>query len=656
PASAGSAVAGLPGAVWDHDVLVGNDQMCALQPDGRVICWGQNGNGEVGDVRGVAHPVPVLVPGVRDAVTLAAGPSGTCAATRAGLVWCWGSYDPDPGPHPIAGVTDAVEVAVTSMYRCARRRDGQVWCWAAYDGPSGFRTPTEVRELAGARRLAAGHDSLCAVLAGGDVRCALFPGPHGDGPRAPMPPPVFLDVPAARGAVQLAAYFQSTCAVLANGHVVCWLLEDERSKPALQVSTVKGLRDAIDLGMGLSQLCAARRSGGAVCWWSSARAGVESPTTPADELRRFRALALTSSATCGARPDGTIVCWGDDYGTLGRYGARTARPTPVAVAGLTDATELAVEQERACARRRDRSVVCWDEADRPAPVAGVRADHLFAGALFTCAAADGTPGVRCWGARSWQDCVWESEDNCQLVSMPAPEQVDGLLGIAGATALGEPCVIAADGTIACRAGRFQDTRTIVLRGVTHARSVSGRCAVDGAGAVRCWTAFDDNGPPSTDVGPPLALPPAAEVVAGRLHACARTEDGHVWCWGEDRVGELGDGLRARRDAPAQVAGQDDVVQLAAGDLFTCARTRAGAVLCWGSNLDGALGDGSGRDQLRPVAVAGLTDAVELRANGASACARRAGGTVVCWGHHRGGNIEEIPADRALPILAPDSIE
>src|SRR5262245_52867418 len=62
PAAApGADVASLPVGAWDHDELVADNHVCARRDDGRVLCWGQNNFGEVGDARGVEHPVPILV-------------------------------------------------------------------------------------------------------------------------------------------------------------------------------------------------------------------------------------------------------------------------------------------------------------------------------------------------------------------------------------------------------------------------------------------------------------------------------------------------------------------------------------------------------------------------------------------------------------------
>ena len=58
---------------------------------------------------------------------------------------------------------------------------------------------------------------------------------------------------------------------------------------------------------------------------------------------------------------GAVVCWGANRaGALGD-GSATARPSPVAVLGLTDAVGLSLGEAFTCARRASGAVVCWGD-------------------------------------------------------------------------------------------------------------------------------------------------------------------------------------------------------------------------------------------------------------------------------------------------------
>ena len=107
------------------------------------------------------------------------------------------------------------------------------------------------------------------------------------------------------------------------------------------------------------------------------------------------------------------------------------------------------------------------------------------------------------------------------------------------------------------------------------------------------------------------------VVAGPTHTCARMSSGALYCWGDNRFGQLGVGDTTAHQAPVRVAfGALGVskVYLPSGDgelsadtgLFTCAITTDNALWCWGSNRFGQLGTGDTELRSTPALVKGLT--------------------------------------------------
>ena len=83
----------LTGAV---DVAAGPVHSCALRSDTTVWCWGLNDKGQLGDTTTTnrTSPVQVTEPGGTGTLTgvdsITAGAKFTCATKTDGTVWCWG--------------------------------------------------------------------------------------------------------------------------------------------------------------------------------------------------------------------------------------------------------------------------------------------------------------------------------------------------------------------------------------------------------------------------------------------------------------------------------------------------------------------------------------------------------------------------------------
>jgi len=173
------------------------------------------------------------------------------------------------------------------------------------------------------------------------------------------------------------------------------------------------------------------------------------------------------------------------------------------------------------------------------------------------------------------------------------------------------------------------------------------CALTDAGALFCWgDNFDgqlgdgtttDQPEPVSPVGLPANI---VSVSAGDTHTCVLTQAGDVYCWGNNTAGRLGDGTDTNRPAPTKVIDlPGPVAQISAGDEGTCALTEAGAALCWGDNDEGQLGNGTTTDSFVPTPVTGLPSGVrEINTNDTTACAVMKAGTVRCWGDNDDGEL------------------
>jgi RHS repeat-associated protein len=89
------------------------------------------------------------------------------------------------------------------------------------------------------------------------------------------------------------------------------------------------------------------------------------------------------------------------------------------------------------------------------------------------------------------------------------------------------------------------------------------------------------------------------IAAGGYHALALKNDGTVWAWGHNDLGELGDGTTLDRSTPVQVSGLTGARSISAGMSHSVASTSDGTVWSWGDNFRGQLGDGANPTTFTP---------------------------------------------------------
>jgi alpha-tubulin suppressor-like RCC1 family protein/uncharacterized protein YkwD len=128
------------------------------------------------------------------------------------------------------------------------------------------------------------------------------------------------------------------------------------------------------------------------------------------------------------------------------------------------------------------------------------------------------------------------------------------------------------------------------------------------------------------------------LAGGRAHSFALRDDGSVLAWGHNFFGQLGDGTTTDHPTPVQVPSLNDVTAVAAGNIHSLALLTDGSVLAWGGNYKGQLGDGTTTDSATPVQVVGLSDAVAISAGWQFSLALTSTGVVQAWGENNFGQL------------------
>ena len=94
--------------------------------------------------------------------------------------------------------------------------------------------------------------------------------------------------------------------------------------------------------------------------------------------------------------------------------------------------------------------------------------------------------------------------------------------------------------------------------------------------------------------------PRRTVAAGTDHSCALDDEGRAYCWGSNRLGQLGaPSVEGASWTPVAAATQRRFVSIAAatpnellGPFATCGLTADGEAYCWGRNSFGVISEGS----------------------------------------------------------------
>ncbi|MEM7126057.1 MAG: C13 family peptidase [Chloroflexota bacterium] len=607
---------------------------CALTSSGGVLCWGDNRSGQLGDGSTSSRSTPVAVSDLSSGVTaISVGSYHTCALTSSGGgVLCWGQNgagqlgngssgfnNGSSTPVAVSGLASGVSaISAGSAHTCVLMSSGGVLCWGDNEfgqlgdgSTTDSSTPVAVSGLSsGVTAISAGNGYTCALTSSGGVLCwgDNDYGQLGDGSTTDSSTPVAVSgLSSGVSAISTGngTFRGHNCAVTSSGGVKCWgwnffgqLGDGSSGVYRTAPVDVIGLSSGVSaISAGYDHTCALTSSGGALCWGGNRFGQLGDGSTTDSSIpvavsglsSGVTAISASHDHTCAATSSG-VFCWGENrMGQLGD-GSTTQSSTPVAVSGLSGSV-----------------------------TAIATAHGIWDGDSHTCVLTS-NGSIQCWG----DNLRGQLGDGSAGNSRTTPVAVSGLSSGVSAISAGHgsygshTCALTSSGSALCWGwnyyGQLGDGSTTdkitpmavsgLSSGVTDVSAGFDRsCALTSSGGVQCWGANfsgrlgnDSVGNTSTPVEVSGLSSGVSAISTGGAHTCALMGSGSIQCWGRNDSGQLGDGSITDSSTPVEVSSLSGRVTAisAGGDIYsshTCALLSSGGVQCWGSNGSGRLGNG-----------------------------------------------------------------
>ncbi len=627
-------------------IAAGGDHTLALKTDGTVWAWGGNSVGQLGDGTTAddttANSLPVQVSGLADVIAIAAGGNNShvghsLALKNDGTVWAWGangngqlggttteicgiypgkelfySTPCSPTAVQISDLTDVTAVSAGWLYSIVLKNDGTVWAWGSnIYGQLGVTTTETCDDYAGS------------------FDCS------------PTPVPVRSKTTGTFSVSGTVSSLTGTLVFQNNGGDDLTITENGPFTFATELEDLD-IYDITILTQPFDQRCSV----------NSGRINAADVIDIEIKCFTFAVIAAGSDHSIAIETDGKLWTWGDNLrGQLGD-GTTTSSSTPVEVSGLTDVTAIAGGGSHTVALKNDGTVWVWGYnyygqlgteiikecgfyscSTTPVQVSGLTdVTAIAAGENHTFALKnDGT--VWAWGDNS----VGQLGDGTTTNSS-TPVQLSGIADVdIIATGPNHTVVLKSDGTVLA----WGDNRFGQL-GVETTET--------------CEFALI-NGDCSTTPVQISGLTDVAAIATGDSHTIVLKADGTVWAWGENTVGQLGNGTTTNSIIAVQVSGLTDVITITA----SIALKNDGTIWAWGENTVGQLGVETTETCINswgttypcsttPVQVSWLANVIAIETGDDHTIALKTDGTVWAWGYNNYGQLGDgTRDDRFIPV-------
>ncbi len=236
-------------------IAVGTGYACALGADGKVRCWGNNNDAQLGrdPSQTLRSDTPLEVPGISQVKAIAVGNNHSCAVKIDGSLYCWGNNQYGKvgtgnthlqiAPYKVT-FPEAVKDVVASKYNTCALSDviGRVYCWGnnavgqvgiGFSSQEASLLPQGV-SIAGIKKLVMDEAHVCAITIANGVLCwgGNYAGELGHDPKldefpdpgSPSKQDNIIPIPVDIGAglvLDVSTGHQFTCYVMLGGGVRC---------------------------------------------------------------------------------------------------------------------------------------------------------------------------------------------------------------------------------------------------------------------------------------------------------------------------------------------------------------------------------------------------------------------------------------------------
>ena len=693
-----------------YGISTGSKHVCAVLFGGDLKCWGDNTRGQLGQMSVIGQSaIPLKVQNQTSGtffsntvIGVTAGYDSTCAITNdefndAGQpgLYCWGLND--AGQRGDGTVCDD------------GRGDSSLFDGCMDNGNFGNHAPTMVylSDVPGVVRVSTALDHTCATLTDGSLQCwgANDVGQLGDGSFsdrhypasiAPLVSGINNDYNVTMGRSTMVASGEGyTCADFstegsdlgpAQGglgtQLWCWgsntfgNLGDNSSltngtNSPFYIRGTDGSYNTVSAGRYFfcdSYQCWGHNvnrsigSGNILDGQTVMRTDVSSSPLKLD-LGEAHACAIVADTT-----NGNLACWGGNWD--GQLGVGTmvdsAFATKVWLGGGLS-IDVSSGESHSCAIREDHTLWCWGgnsayqlgsgtvpsgfdhPQDELFPLQvtidnGSRFLEVSAGLSHTCAIMENR-SVRCWGDNTFGQLGNGISGSVNDSSLSV--QVDLGLGRTARsidTSHSHTCAVLDDYSLKCwganSRGQLGDNTTVdrfspVM--VIEASSTEDSSSNNGSGGLIDGVQVN-------------AIP---MVSTGYAHTCALTNNGSVWCWGDNSFGQLGNGNDLNvntNNLPNEVILPNNKrsISIDLGGYHSCSLMHDNSVYCWG-DLQGA------NPSVLPYEVA-MPDSSTINSISVGnhhACVLVDNSSIWCWGPNWQGEIGDGTTD---PATSPSLVQ